>query len=391
MQNQYRFLGGQESLWLAHTVGAGSSNIAAVRWYQVNVTGGTVTTLAPVQQGTWSPNSTHRFMPSLAVDGSGNMAIGYSLSSASIYPAIAYAGRLAGDPLDTLGQGETLLVAGTGAQTNNCGGAPCIRWGDYSAMSVDPVDDCTFWYTNEYYIVSGGNWQTRIGAFAYPGCGVPVVSPPTPRLFVPSRLGTDSVRVRVKWSGSDASGIASYELMRSVNSGPWESVDLPTPTATSLTQSLLIGDSYRYRVRATDDDDNTSAWAAGPRFVPRVAQQTQSSVSYQGSWTTVSGTAFSGGSLAYATAAGAEAEHTFTGSSVAWVAYRGPTRGSADVYLDGVLQATVSLYSTTTQSRTIAFAYTWGNEGTHTIRIVVVGTPEHPRIDVDAFVKLDLL
>jgi hypothetical protein len=176
MQNQYRNLGGRGS-WLSHTVGNGSG-IASARWYQLNVSGGTVATSSPVQQGTFNPDANHRFMPSLAVDGSGNMAIGYSVSSSTTYPSIRYAGRLVTDPLNTLGQGETTLWAGTGAQTNTCGGNPCARWGDYTAMSVDPVDDCTFWYTNEYYAANGGNWQTRIGSFKYPSCtGSPTQTP----------------------------------------------------------------------------------------------------------------------------------------------------------------------------------------------------------------------
>jgi len=161
MQNQYRNL--------AHTV-ANGSGVTSIRWYQLNVTGGNVVTGGPVQQGTWNPDSNNRFMPSIAVDGSGDMAIGYSVSSASMYPAIRYAGRLVTDSPNTLGQSETSLFAGSGAQTNTCGGNPCGRWGDYSAMSVDPVENCTFWYTNEYYATSGGNWLTRIGAFKYPSC-----------------------------------------------------------------------------------------------------------------------------------------------------------------------------------------------------------------------------
>jgi hypothetical protein len=103
-------------------------------------------------------------MPSLAVNKNGDMAIGYSLSSSTSYPAIAYAGRLASDPLGTLGQTETTLVAGTGYQSTYS------RWGDYASMSVDPVDDCTFWFTSEYMATSGTNWQTRIGSFKLPGC-----------------------------------------------------------------------------------------------------------------------------------------------------------------------------------------------------------------------------
>jgi hypothetical protein len=113
-------------------------------------------------------------MGSLAVDILGNMAIGYSVSDNTMFPAIRYAGRLASDPLSALAQGEATIINGTGAQTNNCGTGACTRWGDYSAMTLDPSDGCTFWYTNEYYESSGGNWQTRIASFRFPACNLPL-------------------------------------------------------------------------------------------------------------------------------------------------------------------------------------------------------------------------
>src|SRR6266545_4435527 len=172
MQNQYTNLGGVESLWATHTVRRGdTTGFAAPRFYQVPVTGGTV---GPniTQAATWDPdgaNVIYRFMPSLAVDRAGNMALGYSTSSSTTKPAIKYAGRLATDPINTLGQTEQVLIQGSGTQTGNCGGSPCTRWGDYSAMSLDP-NGCTFWYTNEYYAVDGLNDLTRIGSFMYPSC-----------------------------------------------------------------------------------------------------------------------------------------------------------------------------------------------------------------------------
>ena len=114
-------------------------------------------------------NTFFRFMPSLAVDRVGDMAIGYTKSNSTTNPQIKYAGRLAGDPLNTLGQGEQTLIDGTGAQSGNCGSSACIRWGDYSGMALDP-NGCEFWMTGEYYATTGLNHQTRIGSFHYPGC-----------------------------------------------------------------------------------------------------------------------------------------------------------------------------------------------------------------------------
>jgi hypothetical protein len=172
VQNQYSNSGGVESLWDSHTVGppsGDSSTQSAIRYYQVKVTGGTVETNA-TQAFTYSPDTTlNRFMPSAAVDRAGDMAIGYSTSNATTNPAIKYAGRLAGDAANSITQGEQLLIQGAGSQSGNCGSSACTRWGDYSAMSLDP-DGCTFWYTNEYYDVTGLNDLTRIGSFAFPSC-----------------------------------------------------------------------------------------------------------------------------------------------------------------------------------------------------------------------------
>jgi uncharacterized repeat protein (TIGR01451 family) len=172
MQNQYSNIGGVESLWTTHTVRrANTTGFAAPRWYQVDVTGGTVAANLP-QAATWDPdgaNVMHRFMPSLAVDRAGNLALGYSTSSSTTKPAMKYAGRLASDPVNTFGQGEQVLIQGAGTQSGNCGGSACARWGDYSAMTLDP-DGCTFWYTNEYYAADGLNYLTRIGSFSYPSC-----------------------------------------------------------------------------------------------------------------------------------------------------------------------------------------------------------------------------
>ncbi len=172
MQNQYTNIGGSESLWTTHTVRRQDTiGFAAPRWYQVVVNAGTVApTLA--QATTWDPdgaNVIHRFLPSLAVDRAGNMALGYSTSSSGTKPAIKYAGRLSGDPPNTFSQTEQVLIQGTGTQTGNCGGAACSRWGDYSAMTLDP-DGCTFWYANEYYAQDGLDDLTRIGAFTFPSC-----------------------------------------------------------------------------------------------------------------------------------------------------------------------------------------------------------------------------
>lgn len=161
---QFRNIGGVGKLTVNMTVDAGSGR-AGVRWYQLT-NPGTGWTMA--DQGTFAgdPGDTdNRWMGAAALDIQGNMAVGYSVSSSTTYPSIRYNGRLAGDPAGTLGA-EATLVVGAGSQTGSAG-----RWGDYSAMLVDPVDECTFWYTQEYLTTTGpAPWQTRIGSFKFPGC-----------------------------------------------------------------------------------------------------------------------------------------------------------------------------------------------------------------------------
>jgi len=156
----YRNFGRYETLVVNHSVDNGGP--AAVRWYEVRNPGGTPTVR---QQGTYAPNATSRWMGSMGMDAVGNIAVGYSTSSSSIFPSVAYTGRLAADPLGTL-QTESVIVSGAGSQNGGIS-----RWGDYSAMTIDPVDDCTFWYTNQYLQTTGSfNWSTRIASFKFPGC-----------------------------------------------------------------------------------------------------------------------------------------------------------------------------------------------------------------------------
>jgi uncharacterized repeat protein (TIGR01451 family) len=157
--------GGNEALVGNQTVLSGG--VAGIRWFEINhATSGTP---AFTQQSTYQPDSTWRWMGSAAMDRNRDLALGFNASSSAINPQIRYAGRLVGDPANTLGQGEAHLFDGAGSQTgtNN-------RWGDYSDMTVDPVDDCTFWYTQEYYgSTTAFDWRTRIGNFKYPSCAAP--------------------------------------------------------------------------------------------------------------------------------------------------------------------------------------------------------------------------
>lgn len=161
----YRNLGSHESLVVNQSVSAGTS--VGVRWYELRDPNGSP---AVFQQGTYAPDANYRWMGSAAMDRSGDIGLGFSISGTGLNPGIHYTGRLASDPtLNVMDQGEGTLIDGTGSQTTGLN-----RWGDYSSLSVDPVDDCSFWYANQYLTTNGTfNWHTRVGSFKLPGCGAP--------------------------------------------------------------------------------------------------------------------------------------------------------------------------------------------------------------------------
>ena len=218
----------------------------------------------------------------------------------------------------------------------------------------------------------------------------PTQNPPLSRLYAPATLGSTTSPVRTTWSASDPCAISAYGLRRQANAGSWVGQGLPGPRSTSITQALNVGTAYRYAPRATDGAGNVSGWADGASFKMLRTQQSGRGVTYRGTWHTVSNRYASGGSLAYSTTSGASASFRFTAHSVSWVAYQGPNRGSAAVYVDGVFRAKVNLYATAYRSKQIVFAASWTRDGTHTIGIVNLGTHGHPRVDVDAFVRLSV-
>jgi hypothetical protein len=165
----YRNFKTYESLVTNQSVEA-TPGVAGARWYEIRRDG--AGTYSLYQQGTYAPgDGVHRWMGSIAMDKKGNMALGYSVvNGVDVFPGIRYTGRLAGDPLGQMTLGEGTIIDGSGIQrTTNS------RWGDYTDITVDPTDDCTFWYVNEYYTLAGqmsstAGWQTRVGTFKLPGC-----------------------------------------------------------------------------------------------------------------------------------------------------------------------------------------------------------------------------
>lgn len=162
----YRNFGDHEAVVLSHTVkpGSGSTATAAARWYEVRATppGGTFTVF---QQGTLQTSANSLWMPSIAMDKVGDIAMGMSEASKTIKPSVIYTGRLVTDAKNKM-EAPAIVAKGGGVQT---GGGN--RWGDYSSMSIDPADDCTFWFSQEYYTTtSAANWATRVNSFKFPSC-----------------------------------------------------------------------------------------------------------------------------------------------------------------------------------------------------------------------------
>ncbi|MEO1997947.1 MAG: pre-peptidase C-terminal domain-containing protein, partial [Planctomycetaceae bacterium] len=153
---QYRNFGTHETLVGNLVTDVDGTDHGGVRWFELRRTGGLSGTWTLHQEGTIAPDAHNRWMGAIAMDGNGNIAVGYNISSSTVSPGIRYTGRLANDPLGTMPQGEHTLIDGIGFNGSN-------RWGDYSAMSIDPVDDQTFWFTGEY--ANSGVWATQIGSF----------------------------------------------------------------------------------------------------------------------------------------------------------------------------------------------------------------------------------
>ncbi|MGB9075095.1 MAG: hypothetical protein WCC22_20840 [Terriglobales bacterium] len=182
----YRNFGDHEAMVVNHSVTSGSS--VGPRWYEIRTPNNTPTIF---QQGTYAPDSTFRWMGSMAMDQAGDMLMSYSVSSSSIDPGIAYTGRVPADALGTM-ESENILLTGTHFQTGHS------RWGDYSAARIDPADDCTFWFTNQY-LTSNGDfvWGTHIGSFAFTGCAADftVGASPSSLTILQGANGTSTITV----------------------------------------------------------------------------------------------------------------------------------------------------------------------------------------------------
>ncbi len=211
-----------------HAVQTGTGSQVAVRWYELYDPAGAVTVN---QQGTFAPDTTYRWMASIAEDKNGDIGVGYSASSSSIHPGIRFTGRVPTDASGTM-ESEASILVGTGSQSGN----NLARWGDYTAMQVDPSDDCTFWYVDQYEKVTGSfNWNTNIGSFAFTGCGggggPAVTLSPTSLVFGKTVVGTTATGKTVTLSNT---GSATLNISSIAVSGDFAPVTSTKPCGSTL-------------------------------------------------------------------------------------------------------------------------------------------------------------
>jgi hypothetical protein len=219
----YRNLGAYESLVVTHNVNAAASGTqAGVRWYEIRSPNGAAFLY---QQGTYAPDANHRWLGSAAMDKLGNIALGYSVSSGAVFPSIRYTGRLVSDPLGLMTEIETSLIAGSGSQTGSAS-----RWGDYANMAVDPVDDCTFWFTSEYLTTTGtAPWRTRIGSFRFSNC---IPGPPPTATFTPTPT-TTATATTTKTASATATRSASATATKTASATATRTATAATATRTA--------------------------------------------------------------------------------------------------------------------------------------------------------------
>ena len=295
-----RFADGHQALVVNHSVMAGTS--VGVRWYELRLDASNNPSL--FQAGTYAPDASFRWMGSAAMDQSGNMALGFSTSSSTLKPSSRYTGRLAGDAAGTITQGEGTVITGAGAQ-----GSTLSRWGDYSSMSIDPADDCTFWFATEYIPTNGTfNWRTRIASFKFPGCGAAtgndfsIAAAPNTLSLAQGTGGSVSINTAVVSGAAESvtlsvsgvpSGATASLNPSSVTSGGSSTLTINAGTAAPGSYTLTVTGSAP---SATHSTTVTLTITASPDFTIAVSPASRSVVAGNSTTYTVTTAALNGSS-----------------------------------------------------------------------------------------------
>jgi hypothetical protein len=231
-----------------------------------------------------------------------------------------------------------------------------------------------------------GNWSAPKSDTIVLDTVAPTAVAPAQTLVTGSELSAGLAPVRLLWSGSDTgTGILRYELAQRVDGDAWSS---PTPTTATSALVNLYGHTYQFAIRAVDQAGHVGAWAFGPAFKVAGVSQAYPAVHYAGTWATSTSPTWWGGTAKSSSKAGSTVTYSFTGRSIAWVGFKGINRGKAQVYVNGVLRATVDLYAATSQKQRIVWSTTYATSATRTVLIKVLGTSGRPRVDADGFLVI---
>jgi hypothetical protein len=295
----------------------------------------------------------------------------------------------------TVYRNQTLDFTASGMDANY---NPVPLGGGQVTWSVDPALGTID--ANGHFVATGpGSGQVTASANGVTGAvpitvAVDAVAPVSqpPRLTMPAGRGiTSTVPVTISWNAAtdEGSGVASYELQRSVDGHTWTTMPKASPVARSTTLSLPRNHTYQFQVRAVDVAGNVGEWRSAGAFRLAVAPESTRALKFvKGTWSRTTSKSYDGGVARSTRTTGAIARFTFTGTSFAWVTARSPVRGTARVYVDGTLVGTVNTYSASTAARLMLFSKTWSSSAKRTVEIRTLGTLGHPRVDIDAFVVI---
>jgi hypothetical protein len=238
--------------------------------------------------------------------------------------------------------------------------------------------------------IASASWDAHSATVLLNTCDAPPPPPPgsptisAPKVSIgPSTVATNSFSLRLTWTASDATGLASFAVRRSVDGGVAATVAILASSARSYTTSVVVGHRYEFWVRATDDAAASTLSASTGVLQPALFTEGTSHATYHGTWSRSASTAYLGGAARISTHSGADVTIAATGRAIAWVGSTGPKMGKAKVYVDGVYRSVVDLYSATNMHRRVVLRYSWSTIGPHTIKVVSSGTKSRPRIVVD--------
>ena len=324
------------------------------------------------------------YLGGIALSGDGTIHVAWDVSSPQVGDYVSsYAARiLPGDGAAVVGSPEPV----TAGQSSYAG----FGWFGLQAVTADPMDAGAAWQ-GAPVAGSGGLWATGVSQLREPTSDVTGPSAPgkaTTSLRTATLAGS-AVPVALKWTASADSGSGlgpvPYVVEASVDGGTTWTVAGTAATSHGDARTRS-GGTVRWRVVAIDDAGNRTpgSWS-GSRSI-RLTQQSSSAITYHGNWTKSKSKAYSGGSVRYAKSAGASASYRFTGRAIGIVSTRAASRGKVKVYVNGHLQAEVSLHRSSTLARLVVWQTSWSTSKTRTVKLVVVGGGHHPRVDLDAFV-----